>query len=148
MPETTKPAARHGGQGRLRTAGNPPRAYHTPKPGGGQFLLWFGGRRVASVDTDHVLRRTLHSSKHLYRGGGEESWSFHAPVIAEARRLGATAIEIKDADTGTIYRIGFDTFLRQARAFVNDWGPQLALPLSAWQVQHPQAARQLSLFGV
>ena len=143
-----KPAVASGGQGLgLRTAGGPPHAYHTPKSNSGQFL-WLDGRRVASVGVDHVLRRTLRSSKHLYRGGGEEAWSFHVAVILEARRLGAQAIEVKDADTGTIYRVDFDVFLRQARPFVNEWGPQLALPLSAWQVEQPQVARQLSLFGV
>ena len=129
MTQTAKPAVASGGQGLgLRTAGNPPRAYHTPKPGGGQFV-WYAGRRGASVDTDHVLRRTLHSSKHVYRGGGEESWSFHVSVILEARRLGAQAIEVRDADTGTIYRVNFDTFLRRARPVVNEWGPLMDLPL-------------------
>ena len=147
MTETTKPAVANGGPGLgLRTAGNPPRAYHTPKPGGGQFV-WYAGRRVASVDADHVLRRTLHSSKHVYRGGGEEAWSFHVPVVLEARRLGAQAIEVKDADTGTIYHVDLGVFLRQARPFVNEWGPQMALPLTMWDTCRARAT-QLSLFGV
>ena len=138
----TKPASGGGPGLELRAAGNPPRAYHTPKPWGGQYL-WLAGRRVASVDADHVLRRTLHSSKHLYRARGEKAWSFHTPVIQEARRLGAQAIEVKDADTGTTFRVDFDTFLRHARPFVNEWGPQLALPLARWETRHPI---QLSLF--
>ena len=140
----TKPAVGNGGPGLgLRTAGNPPRAYHTPKPGGGQFV-WYAGKRVASVDADRVLRRTLHGSKHLYRGLGEEAWSFHAAVIAEARRLGAQTVEVRDGDSGLQYRVDMGTFVRQARPFVNDWGPQLALPLSGWETRQPV---QLSLFG-
>ena len=144
----TNPAGGNGGAGPGPRAGvNCLRAYHTPKPGGGQFV-WYGGRRVASVDTDRVLRRTLHSSKHLYRGCGEESWSFHAAVVAEARRLGAQVIEVKDADSGMIYSVDFDVFLRQARPFTNEWGPQLALPLSDWTVSGGRRAMQLTFFGV
>jgi len=147
MTETAKPAVGSGGQGqRLGAMGNRPHCYSTPKPTGGQFI-WFAGRRVASVDADHVLRRTLHGSKHLYRGLGEEAWSFHAPVIAEARRLGARAIEVRDTDSGATYRVDMATFARQARPFVNEWGPQMALPLTMWNMRQPQQMLQLSLFG-
>ncbi len=142
----TNPAGGNGGAGpRPRAGVNCLRVYHTPKPGGGQFL-WYAGRRVASVDPDLVLRRTLHSSKHLYRGTGEEAWSFHAAVIAEARRLGAAEIEVKDADSGMIYSVDFDVFLHQARPFVNEWGPQLALPLREWNVIDMSIAMQLAMF--
>ena len=147
MSETTKPAIASGGQGLgLGTADNLPRAYHTPKPGGGQFV-WYAGRRVASVDADCVLRRTLHSSKHLDRGRGVEAWCFHMPRIDLARRLSVQAIEVKDADTGTIYRATLDVFLCQARAISNEWGLQLALPLREWTISE-RRPMQLSLWGI
>lgn len=148
MREKAKAGAGNTGQGRSAAGSSQLRAHSIPNPGGGQFV-WLDGRRVASVDADHVLRRTLHSGRHLYRGQGEESWSFHTPVILEAQRIGARMIEVKDADTGLRYSVDLDTFTRRAMAINNDWGPQLALPLRLWQIVNPPKAEpmQLSLFG-
>lgn len=145
MPNT-KAAGASGGQRRSGAGMAQLHAYHTTKPGGGQFV-WYEGRRVASVDSDGVLRRTLHSDRHIYRGEGIEEWSFHTPVILLAKRLGAQAIEVKDADTGMIYRADFHFFLSHARVFSNDWGPQMALALSAWNTRARSGAggQQLTL---
>ena len=134
-------------RGPSRATGNAAIYVHdTPKPGGGQFL-WFDGKRVASVDPDGVLRRTLHSSRHLYRGAGEESWAFHVPVILAAQKLGAQRIEVRDADSGALYRAEVGDFLAHGRRFANEWGEQIALPLRHWAVLCPGAlvAEQLPL---
>lgn len=147
MVEKTKATIGSGGQRVGAVSRDQPRCYSTPKPGGGEHL-WLDGRRVASIDADHVLRRTLHGSRHLYRGRGEESWSFHTPVILEGRKLGAQTVEVKDDDTGLRYRVDLATFCKRAISFANAWGPQLALALRFWRIVNPAPAgpRQLSLF--
>ena len=98
--------------------------------------------RVATV-RDGVLYRTIHT-QHILKN--PPAIAFDLICLAQAQKAGAIRLEVKNADTGEVYRATWQHF--QAAALdieFKPFGKQKALPLSGWTRQGP-GPRQLSLF--
>ena len=103
---------------------------------------------VARSQSGHVvgdvrggwLRKSVVTRRHLLRL--HDAWATDVRTIAEARRLGAHGIELRD-ERGNTWRASFATL--EAHGILIDFGhgQQLALPRRYWAFS-PSA--QLSLF--
>lgn len=88
--------------------------------------IFLDRRRVASVTGD-TLRRSLSGKKHLLNG---EAVCYRVEILAQAKTIGATKVEIKDRDNGKIYLASIDLFETRGFTIKNAFGEQRCLNLS------------------
>jgi len=65
------------------------------------------------------------------------AWSFHNSVLKQARAVGASLVIVADSESGITYRAPLAAFDTKGIAVDRSYGPQTALPLSAWEVVDP-----------
>lgn len=68
--------------------------------------------------------------------------------MIQAKQSGATRIEIRDRETGIIYRSTIENFIRYGINLDRGFGSQIALPIERWTAINPSDApvRQLGFF--
>jgi len=96
-------------------------------------VLYAGGRNVASIDADGVLRKAVDGRRHMIRVPSP-AWAFDRSHIDAALSSGVTVIELLNRDAGTLYRVSLADFMRLAFELDRGYGPQLALALQHWRV--------------
>jgi len=89
----------------------------------------------------NTLHRVARASKHLLRR--PPAWAFETGILKLAQQLGATQVEVTDAETGTTYVAPLARFWTQGIPLSRGWGEQVALTLNHWRRQQPE---QMTLF--
>lgn len=103
------------------------------------------GKVIGQVFGDGTFVKRVHSSRHMLQK--PPAWALDVGSLQQAKKAGATAVELHDGDTGVIYSASISLIERRGFAVDRGHGAQVALPLALWQVS-TTAARQLSLAGV
>jgi len=103
------------------------------------------GTQVVGVVRAGVFYKTVRSSRHMLRS--PRAWAFDTQSLRDAKRAGAAWVELRDADTGNVYRASVAEIERYGFEFDRGFGRQVALELSRWQVNAPGVV-QPSLLGV
>jgi len=93
-----------------------------------------------------VWRKRVQGSKHMLRVP-RRAWAVDSADLDAAERMGAVVLELRDAETGTVYRAALRTLRERGRRLERGYGEQVALDLEHWRVEVPGAARQLALLG-
>jgi len=106
-------------------------------------VLYAGGRNVASIDADGVLRKGVDGRRHMVRYPSP-AWAFDRAHIDAALAAGVLAVELMDRDDGTLYRTSLADFCRLAYELDRGYGPQLALALQHWRVTVQEPARPVA----
>jgi hypothetical protein len=84
----------------------------------------------------------------LHRLRKPPAYALETSMITEAHERGVTEVEIRERDTGCVLTATLDAFERHGlRLTRGGFAPQVALPLSRWQVKDPHAPKQGSLFA-
>ncbi|MCO6450410.1 MAG: hypothetical protein J5I90_06435 [Caldilineales bacterium] len=97
-------------------------------------IIRASGRVVGRVEGG-VFYRTIRT-RHILRA--PPALAFEAEVIGEIEAAGAGQMVIGNVDTGRIYRSTLENFQRYCFMLDRGYGPQLALPLSRWNVDEGQ----------
>jgi hypothetical protein len=107
-------------------------------------LLYVDNRHVASI-RGKTLCKTVKRSRHLLRS--LNAWALDREHVEAAERSGCDRIEVKDTESGTVYQTSLRT-LKERGISINfgNFGPQLALPLSLWQVVDDPLKQRLETF--
>lgn len=100
------------------------------------------GRVIGNIIGDTLVKR-VYGSKHMLRT--PKGWAVDKTSVFEAKQAGAKKIEIRDRETGIIYRSSLDSFLSYGINFDRGFGPQIALPLDRWTVISPADATERQL---
>lgn len=119
--------------GRARTAAD--------ATGHQQSTVFVSGRPVGRV-VGEAFVKTVAASRHMLRR--PEAWCLDTQSLEDARRLGATMVELHDQDTGRTFEASLEVIRRDGIPLDRGFGPQLALPLHRWAMRD---SRQLALFG-
>jgi len=92
--------------------------------------------------------KTVRASIHRLRV--PPAWAVDAQSLADAESLGARTVEIRDAESGCVYRADIALIRRRGFEFDRGHGVQVGLALALWDCQRPgePAAAQLRLLGV
>lgn len=100
-------------------------------------------RRIGSIYQRReglTFSKTVHRGKHLHRA--LNAWALQVSVLDQLRAAGVAIIEVKDAETGAVYRTTLERL--ESEAIRRDYpphGPQLFLPLHRWSTAPPAQAR-------
>jgi len=92
------------------------------------------GHIVGAVD-GIVFRKTLSGKRHFLRK--PLAIATDALVLEQAQELGAEMIEVRDKDTGDVYRASIQKVMTSGIEIDRGFGAQIALPLIFWQVEKP-----------
>lgn len=92
------------------------------------------GRVIGNLVGDTLIK-SVFGSRHMLRT--PKSWAVDTVSVMQAKEAGAKNIEIRDRETGSIYRSSFENFLRYGIHLDRGFGKQIALPLEKWSVIHP-----------
>jgi len=133
MTVNTKPAVGGGGQNSTATNAGVRHCYYSVK-----------GQVVASLE-GRTLRKRVRGSLHQLRR--PPAWCVDVAIFVQARKDGATQVEVLDVETRRIYRAAVDAFDRFGFRFNRGHGDQVGLALCYWQVE-TQDTRQMLLFEV
>ena len=113
------------------------------KPLSEHVPIYVRGRVVGYVQ-DGVFRKKLHGSVHFLRK--PRAIAFDISTLHDAANVGATQVEITDAETGKIYQARLDDILRDGRRFNRGHGWQVYYLLSRWR--NPDSPEQMTLFDI
>ena len=102
------------------------------------------GRPVAGL-CGRTLRKRVRGSLHQLRR--PPAWCVDAAILEQARKDGATRVEITDIEGRKVYTAAVIDFDLHGFKFNRGFGDQVGLALCYWQVE-TQDARQLMLIGV
>lgn len=114
------------------------------------------GSPVAFV-RGRTLCKGIHATHYLTRPAG--AIAFDANVLADAERLGAVRVEVRDRDSGTVYTCSLASFRAHGFSVTRGYGRQWGLERGWWSIdcapgvlderERTQAAKrsQLSLWG-
>jgi len=127
-----KPAAGTAGQGKATNAGVR-HCYYSVK-----------GQVVASLE-GRTLRKRVRGSLHQLRR--PPAWCVDAAILEQARKDGATRVEITDIEGRKVYTAAVIDFDLHGFRFNRGHGDQIGLALSHWRIE-PQDAKQMLLFEV
>ena len=89
-----------------------------------------------------VFRKWVSSKRHFLRQ--PPAIAFDVSSLTDAKRFGATTVEVRDSDSMNIYRASIETVLRDGMRFDRGYGKQIALALGRWSMRDK---KQMSLFG-
>ena len=103
------------------------------------------GNKTYGILFGDTFRKTIKGSRHLLHKPA--AICLDSDALDRAVAAGATRVEVVDTETGTTYSQTIAQVKRAGFVIDRGWGIQLALVLSAWQVQRPGEAKQLALFG-
>ena len=99
---------------------------------------WLPVGRVEQRDGGKVLVKQVDSERHRLRK--PPGYALECSTFDEARAAGVTVVEIHERDTGQTLTATIDAFERHGlRLTRGGFAPQIALPLSRWQVRDPKA---------
>jgi hypothetical protein len=109
-----------------------------------------GQKRLVKVDgrvigclSDGTFYKSVIGSKHRLRVP-QQSFAIQSDTIDELARAGVTQIIIYDRETNLRYSISLQDFLKNSFPVDRGYGPQLACPVSAFEVTGNE---QLTLWG-
>jgi len=104
--------------------------------------------RVVGVVDGGVFCKSVRGSIHQLRV--PPAWCLDVGSLADAEAAGAVRVEIRDVESGCVYRADIALIRRRGFEFDRGHGVQVGLALALWDCQRPgePAARQLCLFGV
>ena len=98
-----------------------------------RLQLRFNGKTVAVLRPDGVLRKVVKSRHMLLQ---PVAWAIQTEVLDHARALGAHTLEIVNSETRLTYSAPIVDVLRHGIPIDRaGYGPQVALPISRWQVR-------------
>ena len=103
-----------------------------------------GGKTYGILYGD-IFRKVCKASKHFLRR--PPAICLDSDALDRAVAAGAVKVEVVDQESGITYSQTIAHFKRAGFVIDRGWGLQLALVLSAWQVQKPGDPKQLALFG-
>ncbi len=103
------------------------------------------GKVIGNIIGDTLVKK-VSGSKHMLRN--PKGWAVDKSSVLQAKQSGATKIEIRDRETGILYRSSMECFIRYGIDFDRGFGSQIALPLERWTVINPTNTpdRQLGFF--
>lgn len=97
------------------------------------FYYNTSGQVVARLD-GQVLRKTAKQSRHLLKK--PLAWAFDIGIIEQAKRDGATVVEIFDTESKKTYRASIANFETYGFTFNRGFGDQIGLPLHFWSISN------------
>jgi len=101
------------------------------------------GKVVGEVKNG-IFSKKVKASKHFLRK--PPAICFDVVSLEQAKKAGATHIEIEDTETGKVYRAPLKLIWRKGFLLNRGFGEQIGLALNYWQLKEKKE-RQLSLFG-
>lgn len=110
----------------------------------GDISINVNGRVVGTVRGD-TLYKTIHGERHFLRYPPAIAFDF--VTLETAERAGAQYVQVKDADSGKLYRASVQTIRRKGMFVNRGHGDQIALALKDWSVNGAPVGEQLVLFG-
>jgi hypothetical protein len=152
MTRNTKPAVTSGGRGGEERGGaalQPQDSTEPTKRKRGQplFVVVNGKTKIGGIlyprKSGAVLRKVCKRSLHMLTK--PPAWALDASVLREAAELGAETVEVRDQETGNVYRAALSAFTERGLKVHRGCGDQVALPIDCWRVDVPGAPRQLTL---
>lgn len=146
MNTTKKPSAAAGNSDRRpnRLPGSAARSSgFDSTPGALACQLMTNGGRSAGRVIAGTLRKSISASRHLLKK--PPAIAFDVSVLEDAARLGAVRVEVRDTESGTVYRAELADFWQYALRLNRGFGKQLALPLNRWRVRGTTPDGQLPL---
>lgn len=102
------------------------------------FVEW-QGRRVVSgrLGRDGIFRKSVETRQKLFV---LDAYGIDEANVNELKALGCRAIELRERDTGRIYRIDFSRFVEKAvPRQIGMFGVRYYLPLRYWQTTEQAA---------
>ena len=90
---------------------------------------------VVATLVDGILVKKARESKHMLRS--PKAWAFDRSIIETASRHGATGIRIEAGDTGAVFKVSMERFLKKAFPLQRGHNSQLALVLKFWDTDRP-----------
>ena len=120
--------------------------------------VYLNGRVIGYVSSG-VFRKSVSASKHFLRS--PKAICFDRCTLRDAEAAGAMALEVRDQETGTLYRAEMVTLWTHYFPVLRGFGDQVGLGLDYWRVNGMPskaekrvaesnkeiAALQMSLFG-
>ncbi len=97
------------------------------------------GRLIGYVKGD-TFHKTARASKHMLRN--PKGWAADIDSLEQAENYGANFFEIKDTETGTLYKATVQDFWDYGQAFNRKHGPQRVLPIGYWRIERTGEAPQ------
>jgi len=124
---------RRAGRGRTKAVGANVQQDFTP--------IFVGSKVVGKVCWD-TFKKIIIGSKHLLRK--PLAIAFDIASLHDAERAGARWVEVKDKETGIVYKVTIERIWEYDFKLNRGYGNQIALPLEYWlQDGHP---KQMSMF--
>ncbi len=105
-----------------------PHAARQVRPG----IIRREGRIVGEVTRDGVFAKTVSRARHLLRTG--PAWGWDIGALQEAQERGATAVLVKDKDTGSTYTAPLSVVWEKGFARDLGAGPQQFLRLAYFTI--------------
>lgn len=106
--------------------------------------VYAGGKVVGQVRGD-TLHKTIRARHYLRK---PPAIAFDVAVLEQAERAGAHFVEVRDADTGTIFRTTIHHIHERGFTLNRGYGEQIALPVNGWTATRRGEGLQLALFRV
>jgi hypothetical protein len=139
MPDEGKPAQRQlgGVNSDNRAGGRFVREHSTPI---------YVGRQVVGHVLGDTFRKTVHSERHLLEK--PRAWCFDIQSLRDAEAVGARCVELQDQDTDQTYMASIARIWELGFELDRGHGHQIGLILEQWEIERPNAPRQLAFaFG-
>jgi hypothetical protein len=95
--------------------------------------------------TGDVFHKTVQASKHFLHT--PPAIAFDLDVIAQAREQGARIAEVRDSESGRVYRAEIARIWSKGFPVNRGHGEQIALALNEWNRGDEPTVNQLPLFG-
>ena len=128
-----KKEPRRSGRGRTKSVGANVLNHSTP--------IYVGSKVVGQVCTE-IFYKSIIGSKHLLRK--PPAIAFDISSLNDSERAGAMWIEVKDNESGNIFKATIQQVREQGFKLNRGFGDQIALPLEYWQRNNNP--KQLSMF--
>jgi hypothetical protein len=96
-----------------------------PKP----INIKANGRIVGQVK-GNAFTKTVSGSKHFLRS--PKAIALDTQSVADARKAGATLVEVVDRETGLVYRASIDRLFTKGFSLDRGYGSQIALSITDW----------------
>ena len=100
-----------------------------------------GGRVVGQVAEGKFIKNAK-GSVHMLRE--PKGWAVDVQSLANAKDLGAEAVEIHDTESGITYSAPIAQILAKGFRFDRGFGQQICLPLKSWNAHYHGEAEQLA----
>ncbi len=105
-----------------------------------QTKVQVNGRTIGTIEGG-IFKKTIKGSKHILRCCGI---AFSLDALRQAARVGFTAFEVTDRETGTVYTVDRATFETYSEpVHFAGFDAQRALSLQYWAVSLPQKSKTL-----